>query len=122
MNHILFLFFAVGEPVPKQLKYAKLQGARPACCKAPSEEVKQKSSLNFCEEVPVYYHWFAVALQDKLLKKDLSSIFDKYMVDHLPERVDTLVKQLLIYREEQTHCNEYKCASLFHNALSRFFF
>lgn len=123
MNHILFLFFSVGPPKQKRLKYAVEKNAKPASCKAPSDEIKQKSSFGFCESVPVYYHWFSVALQDKLLNKDSDSIFNKY-IDNLSKlKLDILVNQLLTYKTEQNNCNnEYKCASLFHSALNSFLF
>ena len=59
-------------------KYAEVENARTASCKAPSDVVREKAKapkLDFCEKVSVYFHWFAIGLQDKLLDKEPPNVY-----------------------------------------------
>lgn len=119
---VMFLFAATLPP-SKRMKYAQVDGAKPAIWKpSPSDAIKpgNKKEFNAIHEVvPVYYHWFAVILHDALLiNSETPSDFSSP-----PEvRVNTLVKQLNYIKQNQLRENEYKCSSVLHLAMQQFFF
>ena len=118
---VMFLF-AVTLPPSKRLKYAEVSEAKVASWKhAPSDVMKkEKRELfkNLHEEVPVYYHWFAVVLHDALSSNEVPSDFSSP-----PEsRVKILLEKLTSIKKMQRNENEYSCSSVLALAMQQFFF
>lgn len=119
---MLFLF-AVVAPVAKRLKHAVVDGAKPVSCKAPSEEIKSKEPFGQCKYVPVYYHWFAVILQEYIENQaDDDCILQQYISKINKDQLATVVEKVMAIKEHQPTVNEYACSSLMQDALSGFFF
>ena len=121
-GHMSDMFlFAVGAPTAKRMRYADLDHSKAASWKdAPSEAFKSDKFAAICEQVPVYYHWFAMILQDSILRYEVMDPLE----DQLPEdRLTTLLEQLESIESKQIDENEYYCcSSVLHLALQQFFF
>ena len=118
--------FAVMCPATKRPKYAEVVQAKPPSCKDSPSEVAEKKCHNFPRQnVHVYYHWFAVILNDRWNDsgaEQLQDCLSPFMCQVKGDQLDFLVESLLVNKSERNAENEYKMSSRLCRALDRFFF